>query len=462
MPSAIVIGAGVFGASAADRLARDGWEVTLVDRLEPGHPRSESGGETRLMRCSHGPDAYYTRSARRAWELWRELGQGVLVDPGVVWFARQENGWEADSERTLREARIPVERLEPGDAARFYPSLAVDDLAFVLHEPEAGVLKASEGVRALVRRARDAGAVLTLAPARPAASAVDIDGRRHEADAVVWACGAWLAQLFPDLVKLRVTFQQLSLFDAAPEWSGPGWVDFDAATYGHALIEPFGFKAASDLDGPDIDPDERALEAGENADHGRTRVPRAPLPGPGRRAGEERARLPLQLHRGRPVHLRSPSRARATSGYWAAARDTASSTARRWPSTWRRCWPARPSPSRASHSASARARAACGRPASAPPRTRGLMWLWSFVDRPGAARAAGCRGRRLLTAATRGGRGRVVRLCHVAETRFRATVLDWCRTATSRQDSSKRGGPIRLPDGLVLQRGRVPGPGCCS
>ena len=90
-------------------------------------------------------------------------------------------------------------------------------------------------------------------------------GGRREADAVVWACGAWLSSLFPDLVNMRVTFQQLSLFDAASEWSGPGWVDFDAATYGHALIEPFGFKAASDLDGPDIDPDERALEAGEDA-----------------------------------------------------------------------------------------------------------------------------------------------------------------------------------------------------
>jgi sarcosine oxidase len=266
MPSAIVIGAGVFGASVADRLARDGWDVMLVDRLEPGHPRSESGGETRLMRCSHGPDAFYTSSARRAWELWRELGEGVLVDPGVVWFARQENGWEADSERVLREAGIPVERLDPGDAGRFFPSLAVDDLAFVLHEPEAGVLKASEGVRALVRRARGAGARLTIEPARPAGSAVDIGGHRQEADAVVWACGAWLARLFPDLVKLRVTFQQLSLFDAQPEWSGPGWVDFDAATYGHARIEPFGFKAASDLDGPDIDPDERALEAGVDAE----------------------------------------------------------------------------------------------------------------------------------------------------------------------------------------------------
>jgi sarcosine oxidase len=265
MPSAIVIGAGVFGASAADRLARDGWDVTLVDRFEPGHPRSESGGETRLMRCSHGLDAFYTRSARRAWDLWRELGEGVLVEPGVVWFARTANGWEAESERVLREAGIPVEVLEPDAARRFFPSVAVDDLAFVLHEPEAGVLKASEGVRALVRRAKDAGARLTLGSARPAGPDAEVAGRRLEADAVVWACGAWLAQLFPRLARLRVTFQQLSLFEAPPEWSGPGWVDFDAATYGHALIEPFGFKAASDLDGPDIDPDERALEAGESA-----------------------------------------------------------------------------------------------------------------------------------------------------------------------------------------------------
>jgi sarcosine oxidase len=265
MPRAIVIGAGVFGAAAADRLARDGWEVTLVDRLEPGHPRAESGGETRLMRCSHGPDAFYTRSARRALDLWRELGEGVLVERGVVWFARREDGWEAESERVLRAADIPVERIDPAHAGRFFPSLAVDDLAFVLHEPDAGVLKASEGVRALVRRARNAGARLELARARPAGSAVDLDERRLEGDAVIWACGAWLGRLFPDLVDLRVTFQQLSLFEAPPEWSGPGWVDFDAAAYGHGFVEPFGFKAASDLDGPDIDPDERALEAGENA-----------------------------------------------------------------------------------------------------------------------------------------------------------------------------------------------------
>jgi sarcosine oxidase len=261
MPSALVIGAGVFGASLADRLAREEWEVTLVERFEPGNPRAESGGETRLIRCSHGPDDFYTRSARRALELWRELDRGVLEESGVLWFARREEGWEADSERVLRAHGIPVERLEPGAAQRHFPSLAIDDLAFVLHEPEAGVLRAAEGVRALVARAGEAGARLILGDARPVGAAASVGDRRLEADVVVWACGAWLGRLFPALVPLRVTFQQLVLFAASPAWNGPGWVDFDAAFYGHARVEPYGFKVGPDTDGPDVDPDRRPLEA---------------------------------------------------------------------------------------------------------------------------------------------------------------------------------------------------------
>ncbi|MGH2713372.1 MAG: FAD-dependent oxidoreductase, partial [Thermoleophilaceae bacterium] len=261
MPSAIVIGAGVFGASLADRLARERWEVTLVDRFEPGHRRAESGGETRLIRCSHGPDAFYARSARRALELWRELGEGVLVESGVAWFARREDGWEAESERVLRDAGIPVERMSPEEGARLFPSLAVEDLAFVLHEPEAGVLRAADGVRALVRRAREAGASQLTATAAPLGSSVRVGERVLEADAVVWAGGAWLGRLFPELVPARVTFQQLVLFEAPPEWDGPGWVDFDAAFYGHARVEGVGFKVGPDADGPDVDPDTRPLEA---------------------------------------------------------------------------------------------------------------------------------------------------------------------------------------------------------
>ena len=265
MPTGIVVGAGVFGASLADRLALEGWEVTLVDAREPGDPRAESGGETRLIRCSHGADALYARSARRARELWLELDPDLLVESGVAWFARREEGWEADSERVLGRLGIPVERLTPDEGARLFPSLATDDMAFVLHEPEAGVLRAGEATRALVSRAREAGTRLRLGEAVPAGAAVALEATVLEADAVVWASGAWLARLFPGLVDLRVTLQQAVLFQAPPEWRGPGWVDFEGALYGHALVEPHGLKVASDADGPPVDPSTRPLEAGREA-----------------------------------------------------------------------------------------------------------------------------------------------------------------------------------------------------
>jgi glycine/D-amino acid oxidase-like deaminating enzyme len=260
LPSAVVVGAGVFGAALADRLVAAGWEVTLVDRFEPGDARSESGGETRLLRYSHGSDAFYSASAWRARAAWLELG--VLEEAGVVWFARRGGAWESDSERVLREQGIPVERLDPPVVACLYPSLGVDDLAFGLLEPEAGVLRASDGVRALVKRAAAGGLRVERGEARPDGERVALADRVLEADHVVWACGAWLAQLFPSLVRLRVTSQEVVLFEAGPDWAGtPGWIDFDASAYGHGLIEPYGMKIASDREGTRVEPGLRPPQA---------------------------------------------------------------------------------------------------------------------------------------------------------------------------------------------------------
>jgi glycine/D-amino acid oxidase-like deaminating enzyme len=83
----VVVGAGTFGASLAWWLARRGDEVVLVDRFEPGDARATSGGETRLLRCSHGADADYARMARRATTLWRKLeaesGEDLLAAPAA-------------------------------------------------------------------------------------------------------------------------------------------------------------------------------------------------------------------------------------------------------------------------------------------------------------------------------------------------------------------------------------------
>ena len=263
----MIVGAGTFGASLAWRLALAGERVTLVDQFEPGDRRASSGGETRLLRCSHGHDAEYTRMADRARTLWRELeresGEDLLVECGVAWFAHREDGWEAASERALAAQGIPSRRLDPAEAARLYPSLGADDLAFVLLEPQAGVLRAQRAVRALAARAEAHGARVVRGRARPDGEAAALeDSTRLEGDVVVWACGGWLAKLFPDLVSLAVTAQEVLFFDGGPAWAGtPAWVDYDRATYGTGDVDGLGFKASHDAEGPALDPDAELPEA---------------------------------------------------------------------------------------------------------------------------------------------------------------------------------------------------------
>ena len=266
MPSAAVVGAGVFGASLARQLALSGWEVTLVEQEAPGWDQSSSGGESRLLRFAHGSDAWYARSARRALELWREIDPSLVSERGLAWFAHGEGGWETDSERMLRDEGIAVERLEPAEAARLFPSLGVDDVSWVLFEPTAGLILAARAVQVLVEQARAAGAELVRARAEPAGARVHVPRESSnvcfaddilEADYVVWACGPWLAKLFPDLVELRPTLQEVVFFAAPDEWAdAPGWVDYDRSLYGHGALRDYGFKAATDAEGRTADPDD--------------------------------------------------------------------------------------------------------------------------------------------------------------------------------------------------------------
>jgi glycine/D-amino acid oxidase-like deaminating enzyme len=230
----VVVGAGVFGASLARHCALAGWDVVLIERVAPGHVRAGSGDESRLIRSCHGPDAWHTRSARRAWALWHEIDPALVVESGVAWLARRDDGWEAAGEAVLRAEGIPCERV---DAADLFPSIALDDVRFTLFEPEAGILRARDAVKALAAQAVAAGAELVLAEARPDGAAVLLDdGRRLEADRVVWACGAWLAPLFPGVLALRITHQDVFCFGRAAVWRTPasGLVDYDGAAYGLA------------------------------------------------------------------------------------------------------------------------------------------------------------------------------------------------------------------------------------
>jgi glycine/D-amino acid oxidase-like deaminating enzyme len=252
MASATVVGAGVFGASTARALALRGWNVTLVEQYSPGTVRSASGGDTRLLRAAHGGVDWYAELVTRAREQWIELQErrGVRIwEPvGLAWFAQRLDGFEARSRPAFDRLGIPYDWLAPDDARGLFPSLAIDDLAAVLFEPNAGVLHARRATQLLVEDAVELGVRLEtrrVTPDNPPAS-----------DVVVWACGAWLPAVFPQLVELAISRREVFFVGGDGSWTGtPGFCDYDNAFYGHGDIGGLGVKVAPDQAGEAVDPD---------------------------------------------------------------------------------------------------------------------------------------------------------------------------------------------------------------
>ncbi len=273
LPDVVVVGAGTMGAWTALAARRLGVTTTLIDAFGAGNSRATSGDESRIIRSSHGDDGLYASWSRRAREAWLafgdEVGESFLVPTGALWLAHRAEGFEAASEATLRQLGIPVERLSAGEIVERWPAMATDDLAFAIHEPEAGLLLARRGVAAVARRFGELGGRFELAWAQPGASRgsrlLDValaDGRHVDGDQFVFAGGPWLPRLFPDLLgdMIRVTKQDV-VFVGPEAGDGrfdaerlPCWVDYDAAFYGLPAVEGRGMKLAPDRYGPIFDP----------------------------------------------------------------------------------------------------------------------------------------------------------------------------------------------------------------
>jgi sarcosine oxidase len=119
------------------------------------------------------------------------------------------------------------------------------------------VLRAQKAVQTLAKQATERGAKLVRGRAKPDGDTAALDDGTHlEGDRIVWSSGGWLSLLFPELVKLCVTRQELFFFAGGAAWrDAPAWVDYDRATYGTGDVDRLGVKVALDQEGPALDPD---------------------------------------------------------------------------------------------------------------------------------------------------------------------------------------------------------------
>ena len=198
MSRATVIGAGIFGVTAAIELRERGFDVTLVDRGPIPHPLAESTDISKVVRLDYGADELYTELGERALAGWRRWNatwpRPLFHETGVTFLSATPmvpGGFEHDSYTLLRARGHPLERLDADAIARRFPAYRPGFLVDGYYNPLGGWAEAGAVVSRLVAIARDAGVTVELR---------DVD---HIPDdhLVVVCTGAWARELVPDAIR---------------------------------------------------------------------------------------------------------------------------------------------------------------------------------------------------------------------------------------------------------------------
>jgi glycine/D-amino acid oxidase-like deaminating enzyme len=276
-PHIAVIGAGAFGGWTALHLLERGARVTLLDAWGPGNSRASSGGETRVMRGTYGPDQPYTEMAARALKLWqkyeRRWKRQFLHRSGVLWMASgHDDTFERGSVEALRAAKIKFQELSAAQMKKRWPQINFEEIQWGIFEPECGYLDARASCQAVVEAFVAAGGKYQQLAVTPAglesgllSSLALSDGSRLKADRYVFACGPWLGKLFPQAIGnlVQPTKQDIFFFgtpagdDRFTDAHLPVWADHRGRfRYGIPGSDRRGFKIADDTRGETFDPTE--------------------------------------------------------------------------------------------------------------------------------------------------------------------------------------------------------------
>ena len=265
----VVVGAGAFGGWSALHLLRAGATVTLLDAWGGGNSRSSSGGETRIIRGTYGPNQPYTEMAARSLQMWKEnqerWGCRLFQPAGVLWLGGDgDEECERGSLPLLREYGFRYEELAVAELRRRWPQIHLEDIRWGIYEPESGFLTARVACQRVQQAFVEEGGEYRQIKVTWAGDRLMLsDGSRLTADRYVFACGPWMGEMFPDVVGLRVTATKQDVFffgtppgderfseDKLPVWAHHRGRFF----YGIPDIQRRGFKVAEDTRGPVFNP----------------------------------------------------------------------------------------------------------------------------------------------------------------------------------------------------------------
>ena len=231
MRTALVLGAGIMGLSAAWALDRAGFRVTIVERAAVPNPRGSSVDDHRLIRHAYGAQLGYMRMidpAFSAWDLlFRDAGERPYVRSGVLALAASPGGWLAESRAALRGDGHAVTELDPAAIAARWPFLAAGGIEAAFHMEQGGVLLARRIVAMLTSHLARRGAGFRTGDAvavDPARCHLTLsDGAALSADLLVVAAGPWAPRLLPGIASRVRPSRQIVIRLAPPPEYAEAW-----------------------------------------------------------------------------------------------------------------------------------------------------------------------------------------------------------------------------------------------
>jgi sarcosine oxidase len=246
-----------------------------IDRYDPPHARGSTHGRTRIIREAYFEHPAYVPLVQRAAELWealgREEGHEVFVRTGGLMIGPERGLLVAGARASAEQHGLPYELLTPQDVRSRFPALVPESSMVALYEPRAGVLFPEACVRALLSRAANDGAELTMNEAmlswRVEGGVVRVATPlgEHVADRLVLTLGPWLPQHLNGASLPLVVERQMQHWFAplqSAEWCHPDrmpialWqlTDSDRVFY---TLPDFGdgVKVAIHHEGETTDPD---------------------------------------------------------------------------------------------------------------------------------------------------------------------------------------------------------------
>jgi len=289
MANHLVVGAGIFGVTAALELRRRGHSVVLVDPGPLPHPDASSTDISKVVRMDYGADVFYMEMMEHAFPLWeqwnREWNAELYHESGFLLMStipRAPGTFEGDTYRLLEEKGHGPERLAGATLAERFPVWNGARLRDGYFNPRAGWAESGAVVRRLLEAAAERGVVLregvrlkALMESDARITGVLTDtGERITADETIVAAGAWTPTLLPHLAERMWAVGQPVFHFKVPDpglfqpprftvWS----VDLPrAGWYGFPALADGTLKIANHGPGRRVHPgDPRTVDAGAEA-----------------------------------------------------------------------------------------------------------------------------------------------------------------------------------------------------